>query len=267
MTTLTITLLILACAGYAAAGLLCWRHLHGAPVWPVHVTAGVAVAAHLAVLLLAMVEVRSVVIGVGGALSLFAWQAALLLFLAAWRQPVASLGLVVYPVALLCALAMPLLPGGAEAPTPLDWSLQLHVLLSLVAYGFLTLAAVQAALLSFQDHRLHNHRTAGLNTGLPPLQTMERLMFRLIAIGFALLTLAIVTGAVFLDNPLAQHLAHKTVLSVIAWAFFGILLWGHWRQGWRGRTAIRWTAGGYALLIAAYFGSKMVLELVLGRHW
>jgi ABC-type uncharacterized transport system permease subunit len=55
------------------------------------------------------------------------------------------------------------------------------------------------------------------------------------------------------------------VLSLIAWAVFATLLWGHWKFGWRGRTAIRWTLGGFVFLMLAYFGSKMVLELMLGR--
>ena len=65
----------------------------------------------------------------------------------------------------------------------------------------------------------------------------------------------------------AQHLVHKTVLSVASWAVFLMLLWGHWRYGWRGRTALRWTWTGYAVLLTAYFGSKFVLETLLGQHW
>ena len=100
---------------------------------------------------------------------------------------------------------------------------------------------------------------------LPPLQTMESLMFQMVAIGFTLLTLALVTGFLFLEDIFAQHLVHKTVLSIIAWVVFGILLWGRWRFGWRGRVAIRWTIGGFIFLMLAYFGSKFVLELILNR--
>lgn len=83
--------------------------------------------------------------------------------------------------------------------------------------------------------------------------------------GFALLSLALVSGFVFLDNIFAQQMVHKTVLSIAAWAVFGILLWGRWRYGWRGRTAIRWTLSGFTALVLAYFGSKVVLELILNR--
>ena len=80
-----------------------------------------------------------------------------------------------------------------------------------------------------------------------------------------MLTMAIVSGAMFVEDLFGQHLAHKTVLSVIAWVILGILLWGRWRFGWRGRVAIRWSLGGFFALMLAYFGSKFVLELVLKR--
>jgi ABC-type uncharacterized transport system permease subunit len=94
---------------------------------------------------------------------------------------------------------------------------------------------------------------------------MESLLFEMIALGFALLTLALGTGFMFLEDMFAQHLAHKTLLSVLAWSVFGVLLWGRFRFGWRGRTALRWTLVGFVVLMLAYFGSKFVLELILHR--
>ena len=94
---------------------------------------------------------------------------------------------------------------------------------------------------------------------------MEQLLFQLIGTGFVLLSAGLLTGIVFLEDVFAQHLVHKTVLSIAAWSIFGILLWGRWRFGWRGRKAIRWTLSGFGVLILAYFGSKLVLELILDR--
>ena len=102
---------------------------------------------------------------------------------------------------------------------------------------------------------------------LPPLQTMERLLFQLIFFGFFLLSLTLVSGLLFVDNLFAQHLVHKTVLSFCAWLTFGLLLYGRLRHGWRGRTAVRWALSGYTVLVLAYFGSKLILEQVLGRNW
>jgi len=147
------------------------------------------------------------------------------------------------------------------------WDLTAHILLSMGAAALLFAAAVTAGLLVFLDRRLRTRRLAHLPNVLPPLDALEKVMFRLIAAGFALLTLALLTGFVFVTNLFAQHLIHKTVLSIIAWVLFGTLLIGRTRYGWRGRSAVRWTLSGFAFLALAYFGSKFALEIVFGRHW
>ena len=206
-------------------------------------------------------------VGVTEALSLFAWQAAVLLWAISLVQPLQVLGVAIYPLAALAALAAALWPTSVSGIPLTDWKIQLHVVLSLFSAGFLTLAAAQAVTLATQDRLLHQRSQGRIVRALPPLQTMEQLLFVLIALGFFILSLALLSGLLFVDNLMAQHLAHKTVLSVIAWGLFGGLLWGRWRRGWRGRTAIRWTLSGYVLLLLAYFGSKLVLEQILNRHW
>lgn len=262
------TLVSIAAVSYLIAGACAWRQLQldTRPVL-LQMVAALAVVCHLGALLHGPLHSHVLVISLGGALSLFAWQAALLLWIFSLRQPITALGIVVYPGAALCMLLGHWLPVGSEDSAILDWPLQVHILLSLLAYGILTLGAVQAGVLAVQHRRLHDQRPRGISVGLPPLQTMEYLLFRLIATGFFLLSLAILSGFFFVDNLFAQHLAHKTILSIIGWLFFAVLLWGRWRFGWRGRVAVRWTLAGYALLILAYFGSKMVLELMLGEHW
>ena len=91
------------------------------------------------------------------------------------------------------------------------------------------------------------------------------MLFRTIAVGFILLTLTLLTGVLFVEDFLSQHLVHKTVLSVLSWLVFGGLLLGRWRYGWRGVRAVHWTLTAMALLLLSFFGSKFVLELVLGR--
>jgi ABC-type uncharacterized transport system permease subunit len=112
---------------------------------------------------------------------------------------------------------------------------------------------------------LRVRQPAGFVRSLPPLETMESLPFQMIAAGFVLLTLALLSGFAFLEDMFAQHLVHKTVLSCLGWLVFGGLLLGRFRYGWRGRTAIIWTLSGFVILILAYFGSKAVIELILQR--
>ncbi|RMD71702.1 MAG: hypothetical protein D6819_00945 [Gammaproteobacteria bacterium] len=199
------------------------------------------------------------------ALSLTAWLITLLWGLMAITQPLESLGIAILPVA---ALSLALQMSLGESHTSLrtgNLGVDLHILLSMLAYSVLSIAALQAILLAIQEKHLREKHPGGFIRALPPLQVMEKLLFRLIAIGFVLLTFALIAGALYVENLFAQHLVHKTVLSIIAWCVFAVLLWGRWRFGWRGRTAIRWTLGGFFFLMLAYFGSKWVLEIALHR--
>ena len=120
-------------------------------------------------------------------------------------------------------------------------------------------------MLWLQERALRRRDYARWLRALPPLVDLESLLFRTIAAGFALLTATLLTGVLFVQDMLAQHLVHKTVFSVLSWLAFGALLVGHWRRGWRGRTAVRWTLVAMVLLVLGFFGSKFVLELVLQR--
>jgi ABC-type uncharacterized transport system permease subunit len=145
--------------------------------------------------------------------------------------------------------------------------LSAHILLSMAAAALLFAAAVTASLLVFLERRLRSRRIADLPTVLPPLDVLERLMFRLIGTGFVFLTLALFTGFVFVTNLFTQLLLQKTVLSLIAWLLFAVLLIGRIRFGWRGRSAVQWTLSGFGVLAVAYFGSKFILEYLYGEHW
>lgn len=265
---ITYLALLVPAALYFAAGGTAVRYVrHNTAVWPVYALASLALALHGLLLGREMLAAHSVVIDVGGALSLFAWQSALLLWLFSLRQPLVFLGAVVYPITALCVVIGHTLPSGSSPMEPLSWPVQTHIILSLLAYGLLTLGALLALVMAVQHRQLHDHRPRTLVASLPPLQQMEAMLFRLIGSGFFVLTLAIVSGLAFIDQLFAEHLAHKTILSILAWLVFGILLWGRAQFGWRGRAAMRWSLSGYGLLILAYFGSKVVLELILGRHW
>ena len=225
--------------------------------------AGLAVVLHAMILTGAVLQPNGLNLGFFNALSLAGWLIAAVLFLVALVKPVESLGILLMPFAALTVLLELVFTADRIVVDINQWPLEVHILLSLLAYSLLALAAVQALLLAVQEHRLHARRPGGFIRGIPPLMTMESLLFQLLAAGFVLLSLALLSGALFVEDLLAQHLVHKTVLTTLAWLVFGILLWGRWRFGWRGKTAIRWTLTGFAVLVLGYFGSKLVLELVL----
>ncbi len=224
-----------------------------------------AVIIHAVFLYPAVVAVNGLNLSFFNALSVVALTTVLLLLVSSLFQPVENLGIAVFPLAACSNMLVLLYPTERVITSDSSWQLDFHILTSLLAYSILGLAALQAILLTIQDRQLRNHRPGGFVRTLPPLAVMESLLFQMIATGFALLTLALVTGALFLEDIFAQHLVHKTTLSIMAWLVFGVLLWGRWRFGWRGRIALRWTIGGYIFLMLAYFGSKFVLELILHR--
>lgn len=198
-------------------------------------------------------------------LSLTSWLASLLVLFSALKQPVENLGIVVLPFTAVALLLQSTNVGADSHVIISATGLKVHILISILSYSLLTLAALQALLLAVQNRHLRNRHPGGFVRALPPLETMEGLLFRMIGLGYILLSLSLLTGASYIEDIFAQHLVHKTVLSVAAWVVFAILLWGRWRFGWRGRIAIRWTLIGFIALMLAYFGSKLVLELILQR--
>lgn len=195
-------------------------------------------------------------------LSLIFWTVNTTVLISATRKPVESLFALLFPLSAAAILAALVVHGQSE-PLPLTPGLASHVLFSILAYSLLTIATLQALFLAFQNHRLKHKRHLAPLAVLPPLQTMETLLFEMLWAGQILLSAAIVSGFIFLDDMFAQHVAHKTVFTLLAWVIYSVLLWGRHSLGWRGYTAIRWTLGGFAMLMLAYFGSKLVLEFIL----
>jgi ABC-type uncharacterized transport system permease subunit len=180
------------------------------------------------------------------------------------KLPIESLLLCLFPCAVLSIIIAEWAPGSSHKII-VGHELISHIVLSILAYSIITLAALQALALAAQESILRKHSLKGIFGFLPPLQTMEKLLFEMIWLGFILLTLSISSGFIFLENMFAQHLVHKTTLSIIAWFIFGILLFGRTLKGWRGITATKWTISGFTALMLAYFGSKFVLEILLQR--
>jgi ABC-type uncharacterized transport system permease subunit len=224
-----------------------------------------AIALHAWLLYQNLFVVNGLNMGIFNALSLLSWIIVTLILVTSFTQPVENLAIAALPLAAL-ALILELnfqtahLVSKEAAP-----GLKLHVLISILSYSLFSIAACQAVLLAVQNKHLHSKRPGGFVRTLPPLETMETLLFRMIGVAFILQSVSLVSGAMYLHDMFAQHLVHKTVLSIAAWLVFAILLVGRWRFGWRGRTAIRWTMSGFVTLLLAYLGSKWVLEVLLGR--
>jgi ABC-type uncharacterized transport system permease subunit len=177
----------------------------------------------------------------------------------------------------LQTLSLPVAAAGVMMPTffPAQHVLanadspqfRIHFLIAMLAYSLFTLAALHAMLMAVAEKRLHRGRLTPLLASLPPLLTMEALLFQLIHVAFVLLTLTLASGVLFSESLFGKAVTfnHKTVFAFVSWLIFAHLLAGRHLRGWRGRKALRWTLAGFVALLLAYVGSRFVLEVVLGR--
>ena len=260
---------------YLASGyLLLRKQLAGAPDGTMPAGVGPALLVGAAGLALHSLSLAGLVderggpeLSIGGVLSLVAWLLAVFALLVALKPRFVGLAAVLLPAAGLAALAV-LLPDPATARggAP-DWGIHAHVTLSILAYSLLSLGAGLAILFLYRERTLRRRQLTAWTRILPPLESLESSLFTALVAGFSLLTLALFSGLMFLEDIFAQHLLHKTVLSVVAWGVFAVLLFGRLRLGWRGRQAVHWVLAGYGLLALSYFGSRIVLEFILGRQW
>lgn len=201
------------------------------------------------------------------ALSLVAGLAVLAAWLTGVLRTLPGVGAVILPVAAVCVLLPPVTSSHHPVTFAGEPWAAAHIAVALCAYALFVVVAMQALVMTGLEKRLHRGLAAMSAPAVPPLITLERYMFRLIIVGFALLTLTLVSGILFSEQLFgkAVTLTHKNVFSVAGWVAFAILLFGRWRYGWRGRTALKWILGGTLLLVLGYLGSKFVLEVILRR--
>jgi ABC-type uncharacterized transport system permease subunit len=224
-----------------------------------------AVMAHGLVLIPALFLDGRPDLALGSTLSLIALIIAVLFLAARLFQPIQSLGVLIFPSAFAGVAFGWLLPGPTYAAKLHGVTGLFHLLGAGLAYALLSLALAQALLLHFHDRELKQKRAGGFFKSFPPIQTMERILFQLVYLGFGLLTLTLFSGALSSGQMFGQALLfnHHTILALLAWISLAVLVLGRLLLGWRGRTAVLWTGLGFSLLAAGYFGTRFVLEILL----
>lgn len=205
--------------------------------------------------------------GFGLALSIILWLAVSIYWLERHFLNLEGMQPVLLTAAAVCSLLPLPFPGLVSPAYTHTVEFRIHLSLGMLAYSLFTIAALQALLMTLLERRLRGHTVAGPLASLSPLLTMESVLFKLIAVGFVLLTLTLITGAVFSETIFQQAMKfnHKTLFALISWLIFAALLAGRTLYGWRGRKALRWTLSGFSALLLAYVGSRFVLEVVLSR--
>lgn len=223
----------------------------------------IAVFSHLAITSQQIFTNNEIIFSFFNTVSLVACFVIACLLIFSIRKPIQSIFIFCYPIAALSLISSLIFQKHALVFQPESSGIFIHIMLSIISYSVFCIALIQGALVYVQNNNLKKHNSTVLLRNLPPLLTMENLLFEMIWSGTILLGLAIITGAIFVDNLFAQHLAHKTILSIIAFIIFSTLLAGRRLYGWRGLTASKWTLWGFSFLMIGFLGSKLVLEHIL----
>lgn len=262
---------------YAALAIYFWRtgwvaaapHATHTGVWRAaeHYAVFVPLALHALLLGRSLFEADGLHLGLGNAVSAILWLTVLIYWLGNFFYRLDGLQALVLPLAGAAALLPAVMPGTRALPNTELVAFKIHLLIAMLAYSLFTIASLHVLLMALLERRLHDGALTQFRQQLPPLLTMEALLFRIIWAGFILLTLTLGSGVVFSEELFgkAAPFNHKTVFGVVSWLIFAALLAGRHIYGWRGRRAVRWTLAGFLALVLAYIGSKFVVEVILGR--
>ncbi|GHD74478.1 cytochrome C assembly family protein [Vogesella fluminis] len=256
--------------GYLGLALHYLGHWRGHALWPrqsgiEHSLLGTLLLLHAIVLVLPVLRSGTVSLGLGTALSLLSWMMLLIFWTGSYFSRMEGLQTFLVPVAFVTVLLAEILPLPRNTYAVDDIAFLLHMVVSLLAYSLFAIGALIAILMLMQERALHERKPGRLSGKLPPLLVMENLMFQTLGTGFLLLTASLASGVLFSEEVFGKPAVfnHKTVFAVTSWLVFGALLIGRRYRGWRGKLAIRWTLGGFALLLLAYIGTKAVMQFIL----
>jgi ABC-type uncharacterized transport system permease subunit len=239
--------------------------------WPrrsaLHFATALPLALHTALVYGSVFAGGQMYLGVGNSVSVIIWLTVLIYWAGSFFQRLEGLQIFINAAAALLVWAPLVLPSVHPLSHTDLPAFRAHLLISLLAYSLFTIASLQALMLAILENRLHGGRLPTYLHSLPPLLTIERLLFRIIAAGFVLLTLTLVSGMLFSEVLVGQPLKfnHKVVFGILSWCIYAALLAGRRVYGWRGRLALRWTLAGFLALLLAYVGSKFVVEVILHR--
>ena len=270
-----ILLHLLVSFGYAGLAIFLWRDARtpaaaqDAPArtsWA-RVALSVPLALHALLLTRAVFEADALYLGVGTAISVIIWLTVLIYWTGGFYYKLDGLQVLVLPTAAGLSLFPLVLPATHPLSNTHLAAFKAHLVISLLAYSFFTIASLHVLMMAVMERRLHRGNLPQFMQNLPPLLTMERLLFQIIFAGFVLLSLTLASGILFSEELFGKPMPfnHKTVFGILSWIIFGAMLAGRALYGWRGRVATRWTLAGFFSLFLAYIGSKFVLEVLLQR--
>ena len=199
--------------------------------------------------------------------SMSMWISALIvctLAIGSFIYPIKNLSLIVLPIVMLCIIFAQLWGDQQQLINDRNSTFYWHIATAVAAFTLLSLSVLQALLFGYQELSLRKHQKNIITRWLPPIQTMENVLFKTVFTGFVFLSISISLGSIYNYelNKAVLSLNHHTVLAILSWFGFAILLYGRIKLGWRGLKAINWTLIAFALLGLGYFGTKIISEFL-----
>jgi len=270
----SILLHLIASLAYLALAAFLWKGLQRGPDAPVEQSTRVArvliavpLLIHAILLSRSMVHSDGLHLGVGNAVSLIIALTVLIYWIASFFHRLEGLTAMVLPAAAILSWLPMITPSTQPLANTGLFVFKAHLLIAMLAYSLFTIASLHVLLMAIVEKQLHSHHVPRFIQTLPPLLSMESVLFKIIGSGFVFLTLTLATGVLFSEELFGKPLSftHKTVFGFISWFIFGALLLGRALYGWRGRVAVRWTLAGLMAPVLAYIGSRFVIEVILHR--
>lgn len=190
------------------------------------------------------------------AMSFFSWALVLVFLLVEFRHRVPVLGAFILPIAFISIVSAAALPQEVPTLEPVLKTVWVHVILSMLGTVGFAVAFAAGIMYVIQDGLLKSKRFNVLYAKLPPLDFLDHLNQQSIVLGFPLLTLGIITGALSAEFARGAYLTWnpEQTWALITWVFYFVVLVGRMTVGWRAKRAAYLTIIGFAGVVLTFIG-------------
>jgi len=176
-----------------------------------------------------------------------------------YYQSIDYIGLILNPI-IFISLILYLTLNFSSTGTEVEKNLYIHIVFSLASYGFLMLAGMQALILKYQISSVKNIHNSTILNSFPPIEEMGGIMYKLIIIGFILLTLSLLSGLPYTSSKSDMDIEQKILFSIIAWITFLYLIVKKSYYGIKDIADANMTIGGLIFLLLSYLGTKLLIN-------
>jgi len=194
--------------------------------------------------------------------SFFSWCIVLIFFILQFRYKVSILCSFIMPVVFVLMLSSSMLSQEIKPLSPVlqSYWLAIHTVVAFLGNAAFALAFGIGTMYLVQEHYVKSKHLGGIFGRLPSLQTLDALNYKLISLGFPLLTLAIITGALWAESAWGSFWRWdpREVWSLTTWFIYAIILHARLVAGWRGKKAAILSILGFLIILTSFFGIKLL---------